>query len=80
MTETGNTVLREALALSRTERAQVAADLIASLDQPLDETSTVDAAWAEEVERRARQVLADPAAGEAWEDVRGRLADRLASE
>lgn len=80
MTDNGDTVLREALALSHGDRAQVAADLIASLDDPHEDPSVVEAAWADEVERRARQVLADPGAGEPWEAVRERVAGNLRAE
>ena len=77
MTDQGNAVLREALALPADERAQVAADLIASLDEQREPTGEVTAEWAVEIERRARQVLADPSAGEDWESARERIADEL---
>jgi putative addiction module component (TIGR02574 family) len=80
MTENGSTVLREALALPADERAQVAADLIASLDEDREDAATVAAAWAAEVERRARQVLRDPSSGEDWDQARDRIAGRLRGE
>jgi putative addiction module component (TIGR02574 family) len=63
MTDHGNTVLREALALPADERAQVAADLLASLDEEREQAGEVATSWAVEVERRARQVLDGPVLG-----------------
>lgn len=77
MTENTSTVLREALALPADERAQVAADLIASLDEEGDDAEAVETAWAREVERRARQILRDPSSGEDWDTTRERIAGRL---
>lgn len=79
MTENASTVLREALALPADERAQVAADLIASLDEEGDDAEAVATAWAQELERRARQVLRDPSSGEDWDATRERIAGRLTS-
>lgn len=76
MTDHGNTVLREALALPAEERAQVAADLIASLDADHDPDDAVASAWANEIERRARLVL-DGQQGEDWDTARERIAGRL---
>lgn len=76
MTETADTVLREALALPADERAQVAADLLTSLDTEPNDTA-VASAWAEELERRARQILSDPSVDEDWDTARERIAGRL---
>lgn len=79
MTENANAVLRDALALPLDERAQVAADLLASLDATRDDLPEVATAWADELERRAREVLGVAASDEDWDIVRGRIADRLHS-
>ena len=76
MSERAQTLLREALTLPLDERADVAAELLASLDKEEDPVA-VEAAWATEIERRARRVLAGESVGEPWEDVRDRLAQRL---
>jgi putative addiction module component (TIGR02574 family) len=61
------------LALPIAERADVAAELLASLDDAETENpAEVEAAWAAEVERRALRVMAGDSAGLAWEDVRRR--------
>lgn len=71
-------LLREALALPVKERADVAAQLLASLDDAaVDEPAAVEAAWAEEIERRARRVLSGESPGIPWEDVRRRAEAEL---
>jgi putative addiction module component (TIGR02574 family) len=78
MTQRAQELLREALTLPPDERADVAAELLASLDDPTtDDPAVVQAAWAQEIEKRARRVLAGESTGEPWEDVRARIARRL---
>jgi putative addiction module component (TIGR02574 family) len=78
MTPRAQDLLREALALPVGERAQVAAELLASLDDAqADKPAEVEAAWAAEIERRARRVIAGESEGIAWEDVRRRAEDEL---
>jgi len=64
-------LLHEALALPTEERAELAAELIASLDGPAD--TDVEAAWAAEIERRAAKVLSGESEGTPWEEVRRRI-------
>jgi len=81
MTGRAQELLREALTLPVNERADVAAELIASLDEPSTQTpDEVEAAWAREIERRARRVMSGESAGEPWDDVRARVARRLAEQ
>ena len=77
MTENASTVLREALALPADERARVAADLIASLDEERTDPQDVESAWATELERRARDALRNRESGDDWEATRDRIAARL---
>ena len=78
MSDRSQTLLREALTLSPDERADVAAELLASLDDPATEDqATVEAAWATEIERRARRVTAGESVGDSWESVRDRIVQRL---
>jgi putative addiction module component (TIGR02574 family) len=73
MTARAQQVLREALELPLEERADVAAELLASLDDArVESPAEVEAAWAAEIERRARRVMAGESAGIPWEDVRRR--------
>lgn len=75
MTERAQDLLREALALSPQERADVATELLASLDDSADEDpEAVEAAWAMEIERRAHRVLSGDSSGEPWQTVRERTA------
>ena len=78
MTDRAQALLREALALPVDERAGVAAELLASLDQAAaEDPAEVKAAWAVEIEARARRVMSGESAGEAWPDVRARILNRL---
>jgi len=78
MTSRAQELLREALTLPIAERADVAAELLASLDAAeADNAAEVEAAWAAEIERRARRVIAGESAGIPWEDVRQRAEAEL---
>ena len=68
MTDRASKLLHEAMELPLPERAELAADLLASLDG--EPEADVEAAWAAEVERRAREALANPDDDVAWETVR----------
>ena len=71
-------LLRDALALPLDERADVAAELLASLDEAeAEHPADVEAAWAAEIERRARRVMSGQSAGVPWEDVRRRAEAEL---
>ena len=71
-------LLREAMALPVRERADLAAELLASLDDAATEDpAEVEAAWAAEIERRARRVMTGERAGTPWEDVRRRAEAEL---
>jgi hypothetical protein len=62
------------LALLVSDRADVTAELLASLDEPADgDRQAVEEAWAHVIERRARRVLTGESDGETWSDVRARL-------
>ena len=71
MARTLNDLFREASELSETERAELAALLLESLEGEPDEG--VEAAWAEEIERRMRQIDAGEVATIPWEQVRAEL-------
>lgn len=76
---TREALLLEALKLPRRERTDVAAELLASLDDELtDNPHELEQAWAAEIERRARRVLAGESSGTPWEDVKLRIERRLA--
>lgn len=75
MTERTTKILSEALELSSEERASLAAELMASLDNREDEASA--RAWLEEMERRARAALSGEDAGEDWTEVITTIRDEL---
>jgi putative addiction module component (TIGR02574 family) len=78
MTSRAQDVLREALTLPIDERADVAAELLASLDGPdTENTAEVEAAWAAEIEKRARRVMAGESTGIPWDHVRSRAETEL---
>jgi putative addiction module component (TIGR02574 family) len=68
-------ILGTALALPPDERAWLAEELIASLDQ--GEDSTVASAWANEIERRIAEVESGEAETVSWEDTRARIRAKL---
>ena len=73
MTYRAQELLREALTLPIDERADVAAELLASLDDAgAEDPAEVEAAWAAEIEKRARRVMAGESQGIPWEEVRAR--------
>jgi putative addiction module component (TIGR02574 family) len=77
---TREALLQEALSLPRRERADVAAELLASLDEELtDDPQELEKAWAAEIERRARRVVAGESPGSPWEEVEQRVQARLAT-
>jgi putative addiction module component (TIGR02574 family) len=76
MTHHAQSLLRAALSLSEEERADLVAELLVSLEGPAEgDAAAVEQAWADELERRARRVLAGEQHGEAW----GQLRDRVRS-
>ena len=78
MTSRAEDLLREALTLPIDERADVAAELLASLDDAgAEDLADVEAAWAAEIEKRARRAMAGESQGIPWEEVRKRAEAEL---
>ena len=70
--------MKEALAWPLEDRAELAAELLASLDDAeTEDPAAVETAWAAEIEKRARRVLAGESDGIPWEDVRRRAETEL---
>ena len=67
-------ILPAALALSAKERAKLAREILESLQNP---DTDADAAWIEEIDRRAQQVENGTAPLVDWEVARDRIAQRL---
>ena len=70
-------LLNQALGLSRSDRATLARDLIASLDEPLDPEEDVEAAWLAEIERRMVDLESGKAKTIPWPEARQQILDRL---
>ena len=68
-------LFEEASQLPETDRAELAGRLLDSLHGVPD--AGVEAAWAEEIERRIRQVDSGEVKTIPWEDVRAKLYARL---
>lgn len=64
MTSGAQAVLREALSLPDHDRADIGAELPASLDEAVDGPEAAQVAWGEELEERATRVVSGNAAGE----------------
>ena len=72
MSRTADQLLREVLALSPKERAELVIELLDSLEPPLSGEQRTDDAWIAEVERRARAALAG-SPGISWDEARARI-------
>lgn len=80
MTPSARDLLREALLLPLEDRADVAAELLASLDEEaVDDLATVEAEWAREIEQRAKRAISEDAVSSSWNDVRDAATRRLAN-
>jgi putative addiction module component (TIGR02574 family) len=75
MSKTAQKVFHEALQLELSERAELAAELLASLDGEPDED--VEDAWAAEIERRAARARSGEDAGRPWAQARDAAKDAL---
>ena len=74
MVKTAEGLLADALRLDPKTRAELAAELLASLDGPSDPDA--EAAWAAEIERRVAAIEAG-AKLEPWEQVKRRIENEL---
>jgi len=71
MTKATEAVLADALRLDADSRAQLAAELLASLDGPSDPDA--EEAWQAEIARRVADLNAGKVKLEPWEDVKRRI-------
>ena len=75
MTKATEDVLHDAMALSLSQRAELAAELLASLDGEPEEA--VEAAWTAEIDRRVDRIRRGEAKGRPWDEVRADLEQRV---
>ena len=71
MTNTATTLLEQALSLPEHDRAELAARLLESLDD--DDRESVDAAWAQEIDRRCDALDKGEAVTSDWNEFRARI-------
>jgi putative addiction module component (TIGR02574 family) len=71
MSKDTEAVLADALRLDADARAELASELLASLDGPTDPDA--EAAWQAEIERRVAAIEAGKAKLESWADVKRRI-------
>jgi putative addiction module component (TIGR02574 family) len=71
MTKATQTVLADALRLEPEARAELAAELLASLDGPAD--ADAEAAWDVEIERRIAAIEGGSIVLEPWDSVKRRI-------
>ena len=72
-------LLSKALALPAGQRAELAAELLASLDRDEHEDpEAVRLAWAAELERRAGRAISGEDRGRPWPEVREEIRSKLA--
>jgi putative addiction module component (TIGR02574 family) len=75
MTKATEAVLANALRLGPHERAELASELLASLDGPADPDA--EKAWAIEIKRRVRAIEDGTAKLESWQDVKRRIENEI---
>lgn len=75
MPKTASDVLADALRLEPDSRADVAAELLASLDGPADPNA--EAAWDAEISRRVAAIESGTVPLEPWADVKRRIEREL---
>lgn len=71
MTRAAKAVLADALRLRPEERAELAVEVLASLDGPAD--ADAESAWEQEVRRRIEAIDAGTVELEPWDDVEQRI-------
>lgn len=70
MSTAADEIIRGALTLSEADRAEVAARLLESLDEPAEASpAEIEAAWAAEIERRCAALDAGETTTTDWTDV-----------
>ena len=79
MTSDAVTVLREALALPDSDRAGIAAELLASLPEPANGVDIDSDEWVREIEHRALGILSGETVPEDWDSVEQRILGNLSN-
>lgn len=77
MTERTKQILLEVMKLPEAERAELAAEIMATLDECGTDTSEIETAWATEIERRIEGYLSGKDKATPWTEVRAEALRRL---
>ena len=75
MTKAAKAVLADALRLGADERAELAVEVLASLDGPADQDA--ESAWEQEISRRVQAIEAGAIELEPWDDVKRRIENEI---
>lgn len=78
MAKTADDLRDEVLALPAQDRARIASDLLASLDDEHVDEAEVDRLWSIETERRAAMLESGEAGTLTWDEIQQRFAERRA--
>jgi len=73
MTEQAREILHAALGLSLEDRALVATEILASMDDPGEDPEEVESAWAREIDARMARAKAGATTFSEWTDIDARL-------
>lgn len=76
MAKTSDDLRNEVLALPAQERARMASELLASLDDDALDVDEIDRVWSAETQRRAALLDAGDARTLTWSEIEQRFADR----
>ena len=76
MASTKDRLLEEALRLSPDQRAELASELLATLEPDTPSERRAEAEWIAEIERRARAAIAG-SPGVSWAEARAQIQSRL---
>lgn len=78
MAKTADDLRDEVLALPAQDRARIASDLLASLDDEHVDEAEIDRLWSIETERRAAMLDSGEASTLTWDEIQQRFAERRA--
>lgn len=74
MSTTADEILRGALTLTDADRAEIAARLLRSLDEPVDASpAEIEAAWVAEIERRCAAIDRGETTMTEWDEVQRKI-------
>lgn len=77
MSASAQRLLKDAMDLPETERADLAYELLVSLPTPEPRTARSDEQWIAEIERRAKRAITGDDVGVSWSEARSQIEERL---